>query len=119
MKAYFWFLMMLMNDYEKWEEKIDLSDNHPNTILKSAYLGFNDNQDLVITGLYGLNETHKGLYYMQLDRYSKEMTINRFNEFEDSINESLNYIRPKEPTDMVYGNIMALNKKGRGHVHIL
>ncbi|HLO61039.1 MAG TPA: hypothetical protein VK179_19980 [Bacteroidales bacterium] len=104
----------VFNNYEKWEEKIDFSEQHPNTILKSAYLGFNNDQNLVVTGLYGLTNKNEGLYFLEIDRISKEIMINRFSEFSDSLSQTLDFSRPDDPENMNYSNIISINKKDGG-----
>jgi hypothetical protein len=106
------------NDYEKWEEKIDLSKTHPNAVIKSVHLSFNSKNNLVLTGLYTISDKYEGLIYMCLDRFSKEITVNKIDEFDAGFKETIGMNRPKAPRNMAYNRMMSISKADGGTIVI-
>lgn len=106
------------NDYEKWEEKIDLSKTHPNAVIKNILLSYNSKNNLVLTGLYSVSDKYEGLIYMCLDRFSKEITVNKIDEFEAGFKETICMNRPKAPRNMAYNHMSSINKADGGIIVI-
>lgn len=104
------------NDYEKWEEKIELSKTHPNAVIKSILLSYNNKNNLILTGLYTESGKYEGLLYMCLDRFSKEITINKIDEFEAGFKEMIGMNRAKAPKNMAYSHMSSISKDDGGMI---
>jgi hypothetical protein len=69
------------NDYEKWEERIDLSDANRNETIEDIKFSINEQNDLILTGFaYKYNERNaylpkklKGMLYLKIDGKTKEI----------------------------------------------
>jgi hypothetical protein len=110
--------------YEKWEEKIDLSDLKNKAKYSNVTFTINPNNDLVVSGYYTLNDKEiEGCFFMKIDNKSKEIIINKVNTFETSFKEeflSLKEIKKNKEGEIpnLFNSINILNKADGGIILI-
>lgn len=70
-------------DYEKWEEKIDISKLDINQSVGYIKFGFDSKNDLIITGLCFKEQKLNGCMYLKIDNKSKETKIFKIHKIEN------------------------------------
>jgi hypothetical protein len=71
-------------DFEKWEEKIDLSELDRNVRVHDVSFTLNPQHDLLIAGLCSKDKLLTGCMFLRIDNESKEAEVTKFHEFDNS-----------------------------------
>lgn len=72
-------------DYEKWEERIDLSDLEKDMSVKYVQVHINNRNDLIIVGFVQKKSYNIGAIYMKIDNSSKEIVNSKINYFDNNL----------------------------------
>lgn len=111
-------------NYEKWEEKIDLSDLNNKAKYSNIKFSISPKNDLIISGYYTIDDKElEGCFFMKIDNFSKEVVINKVNIFEKSFKEeflSLRENKKKKEGEIpnLFNHVRLLNKEDGGIVLI-
>jgi hypothetical protein len=98
-------------DYEKWEEQIRLDDIAATHKVKNITVSFNTKDNLILTGYVWSDENMEGIFFMEMDRLSKEVITSRYNPFEVEFKLEVNN------TDNSYIYEKKMNYNITNHLH--
>jgi len=122
-----------LKDYEKWEERVDLSKYDSEAVISQLNFSINDNSDLIVTGYYikkakGLKVLIskgeiKGVFFLRIDHNSKEIVVNKISEFSDEVKNDFRterQVRKEKPgkIENYFNSIQIIKKEDGGILQI-